>query len=565
MHTHERPPIRRITRSPPPTPVRLHRALHAPRSLVGGVVVLVALLAPTLGPAQSAVGDGGVVAGGSASPVGGIVIERHDVFDLTQSSAWYERLMNALHVTTQENIIRRELLIQPGAPYDSARSAETARNLRKLSIFRDVQVDSARTDSALGARVVTGDAFTLKPYVSLKTSGGQAAYGIGVVEQNLFGRLIGVEVKFKHEPDRDTLRFSLNVPRLIASRVGFAASYASLTDGKQGTASVGMPFFSLASRASAQVSGEVIEGRLLRYLEGVPDPSDSLQRRYAIGRTQLGLATRSSDQGYLRFQLEGQVRRDDFAPDPAPGPFPHSVTGAVSLFAETRSAKYVVTRNYRNIGPDEDVDLSTKVRFGAWFAPAAWGYERNGVGPSFDLLSGLRFPRGFAFFNARASTLYTSEGLDSATFIATGTAAVHPAHRHMAVVFLGGGRDENPYPGEEFDLGFVRGPRAFPQHAFTGDRMVFGSAEYRWTMIPELWKLVGIGIAGFVDHGGAWYQGSSRRTGTDAGLGLRIGSARFPSINGAARADVAYRFANDVEQGGWVLVLGTGFVFERGR
>jgi outer membrane translocation and assembly module TamA len=518
-----------------------------------------------MGAAQSAAGDGEVAAGGAASPLRGIVIERHDVFDLTQSSAWYERLMNALHVTTHESVIRRELLLHPGAPYDSARAAETARNLRKLNVFRDVQVDSAGTDSALGARVVTGDAFTLKPYVSLKTSGGQAAYGIGVVEQNLFGRLIGVEVKFKHEPDRDTLRFGVNAPRLIASRVGLSASYASLSDGKQANASVGMPFFSLASRASAQVSGEVIEGRLLRYLEGAPDPSDSLQRRYAVGRAQLGLATSSSDQGYLRLQLEGQVRRDDFAADQAPGPFPHTVTAAVSLFAEARRAKYVVTRNYRNIGPEEDVDLSTRVRVGASFAPRAWGYERNGVGPSLEFLTGMPLPRGFAFLNARASTLYNSAGLDSGTFIVTGTTVIHPANRHMALLFLGAGREENPFPGEEFDLGLVRGPRAFPQHAFTGDRMVFGSAEYRWTAIPELMKLIGVGVAAFVDHGGAWYGGSSRRTGTDAGLGLRIGSARFPSINGAARADIAYRFANDVEQGGWVLVLGTGFVFERGR
>ena len=135
----------------------------------------------------------------------------------------------------------------------------------------------------------------------------------------------------------------------------------------------------------------------------------------------------------------------------------------------------------------------------------------------------------------------------------------------MAVFYLGAGRDKNPFPGEEFDLGLTRGPRAFPQHAFTGDRGVMSTAEYRWTAIPELAKLIGIGVAAFVDYGGAWYGGSPKRTGTDAGVGLRVGSARFPSINGAARIDMAYRFANDVEQAGWVLVLGTGFVFERIR
>jgi hypothetical protein len=534
------------------------------------MAVAAAFLSPTIGAAQgsaqaTAQGDGAVAAPGSASPLRSFVIERHDVFDLTDSSAWYERLMNALHVTTQEKVVRREMLLHLGTPFDSARAAETARNLRKLNVFRDVSVDSTRADSALDARVVTGDAFTLKPYVSVRTSGGQAAYGIGIVEQNLFGRLVSVEAKFKHEPDRDTLRFAANAPRLIADLVGVSAVYAHLTDGRNGSLTVGMPFFSLASRTSAEVSGEGIDGRVLRYVEGAPDPSDSLQRRFAIGRTQLGRALRSGDKGYLRLQLEAQVRRDDFAAAPAPDPFPHTVTAAVALFAEASRAEYVVTRDYRNIGPEEDVDLSTRVRVGASLAPSAWGYERNGVGPSLEFLTGMQFPRGFAFVDARASTLYTSAGLDSGTFTVAGTMVVNPARRHMAVFFLGAGREKNPFPGEEFDLGLTRGPRAFPQHAFTGDRAVMGTAEYRWTAIPELAKLIGIGVAAFVDYGGAWYGGSPKRTGTDAGLGFRVGSARFPSINGAARIDMAYRFANDVEQAGWVLVLGTGFVFERTR
>ena len=512
--------------------------------------------------AQSANGE--VTTGGATTPLKAITIERHDVFDLKPSSAWYEKVMNGLHVMTHESVIRRELLLRPGTPYDSARAAETARNLRKLMVFREVRVDSARSDTAFGARVVTGDAFTLKPYVSFRSSGGQATYGIGLMEQNLFGRLIGVDVKFKHEPDRDTLRFGLNAPRLIRDLVSVSGSFARMTDGEQSTFSVGMPFLSLASKSSANVSGDKISGRVLRYRNGLPDPSDSLQRRFGIIRLLAGLATRSSDRGYLRWTLEGQARRDDFSPDTASrGSIGRSVTGAIALFAEASRAQYVVTRNYRNIGPEEDVDLSTRLRAGVSFAPKAWGYEHNGLGPAFDFLTGRNFRGGFTFLNAKASSLFGSAGLDSGTFTLSSTTVVQPMHRHMAVFFIGGGMDDNPYPGEEFDLGLVKGPRAFPQHAFTGDRAVFGTAEYRWTAIPELYQLIGVGVAGFFDYGGAWFHGDPRRDGMDVGFGLRIGSARFPSINGAARIDAAYRFDDGVNKAGWVLVLGTGFVFEK--
>src|SRR5690349_20328220 len=317
------------------------RPIPAAGTVATRIAVVAALLASLLAPVPSVAqgaahnANGEVIPGGATTPLKDIVIERHDVFDLKPTSAWYERVMNGLHVMTKESVIRRELLLHPGTPYDSARAAETARNLRKLMVFREVRVDSARTDSTLGATVVTGDAFTLKPYVSFRSSGGQAAYGIGIMEQNLFGRMIVVDVKFKHEPDRDTLRFGLNAPRLIRDLVSVSGSVVHMTDGEQSTFSVGLPFLSLASKHSANVSGDKIAGRVLRYRKGLPDPSDSLQRRFAIIRTVAGLATRRSDRGYLRWTLEGQVRRDDFAPDTAArNTITRTNTGAIALFAE---------------------------------------------------------------------------------------------------------------------------------------------------------------------------------------------------------------------------------------
>jgi hypothetical protein len=89
---------------------------------------------------------------------------------------------------------------------------------------------------------------------------------------------------------------------------------------------------------------------------------------------------------------------------------------------------------------------------------------------------------------------------------------------------------------------------------------VFATAEYRYMVIEDLGGLVGLGLAGFVDHGGAWYSGSRRRLGWDAGIGLRVGASRS-SDTPALRFDLAHRFANDVESAGWVLIVGKGFAF----
>jgi outer membrane translocation and assembly module TamA len=79
-------------------------------------------------------------------------------------------------------------------------------------------------------------------------------------------------------------------------------------------------------------------------------------------------------------------------------------------------------------------------------------------------------------------------------------------------------------------------------------------------MVDDLWGQAGIGLAGFVDYGGAWYSGSPRRTGWDAGVGLRLGASRSTDVP-ALRFDLAHRFANDVDSAGWVITIGKGFGF----
>src|SRR6185295_5147912 len=88
-----------------------------------------------------------------------VEIQRNDIFDPDEARGWLPRLANALHIRTREGVVRREVLLAPGLPFDSARAEETARHLRGLGIFRRVQVDTVSTDSGLVVRVLTRDAW----------------------------------------------------------------------------------------------------------------------------------------------------------------------------------------------------------------------------------------------------------------------------------------------------------------------------------------------------------------------------------------------------------------------
>lgn len=488
-----------------------------------------------------------------------VSVQRNDIFDPAESTSWFTRLANRLHITTREGVVRRELLLRPGEPYDSARAAETARNLRALGVFREVRVDSVRSDSGLVLRVATHDGWSTRPDFRFKSTGGETEYVLAFIEDNLLGTASQASVKYRKTPDRSSTSFSFLQPRFISRTVRFGIEYQDRSDGRRFLMVAGQPFYSLASRGSVLLRAEDRKERVLRFVGGARIAADTLRREYQLLRLEAGVAFRASSRGYLRVGALAQLRQDGFADESASG-VPTENTGAIGPFLEWRRARYIVARGFVGFGREEDVDVSTAIRVGAFTAPASFGYQRDGVAPFIAGRAGTSYGAGFLFLDFKANGLYDSGGLDSGSVTVGGTVVFQPGSRHTLVLHGDGGWIRNALPGEDFDLGLGTGPRAFRSHSFTGDRSFFATAEYRYTLKDELWKVVGIGVAGFVDYGGAWYDGAPRRSGWDAGIGLRLGASRAAGVE-AIRIDLTRRFATDIEGAGWLLVVGKGLTF----
>lgn len=523
-------------------------AMGAPRDSAA----MPAMVAPT-GPVVAAARPGACVTS--------LRIERSPVFDPGQGALF--RFANAFHRTTRERVIRRELLLAQGQPFDSLRLAETARNLRALGIFRRVFVDAGPDSAGAGvaARVRTQDGWTLRPAASLTSSAGQSSWLLGVEETNFLGLGATAIAEFRRTPDRDAFLAIWRSPRLIRDRVGLAASWEERSDGRAVGVSGGVPFFAFTSRTQVELGLTDFSGTVLRFRDGDPRPAERLDRRFTLARLVAGRALRASPRGAVRAGLQAQLRRDDFVPQGAlgPGPFPRSVTGAAGAWFSAERADFAVVRNVASILREEDVALGPSVRLGVLAAPRAFGYADDGAGLEASARLGTRIGAGYATV-AAAAVGRLAGGLDSGTVRVAGTVALIPAARQALVLRAQAGWKRNPVPGEEFDVGLGFGPRAFPIHAFTGDRLVLLGAEHRWTLAEEAFGLLGLGVAAFGEWGGAWYGGQRRRTGGNAGMGLRWAFTRG-SESGARRVDLVYRFANDRLPAGWSVVLGEGFAF----
>lgn len=386
------------------------------------------------------------------------------------------------------------------------------------------------------------------------------AFTIGLVENNLLGTASSAAVRYKKTPDRSTVTLAFRRPRLFAGSVGLNLVYEDRSDGRLEGLSLEQPFYSLTSRRGFRLEGEDRDERVLRFFDGARTARDTITHRYSLVRASAAWALRASSEGYLRLGVQGQVRREDFLPERSTAPFPKTVTGAVGPYVTWSRANFLVTRGYAGFAREEDVDLGLTVRVGLLAAPRAFGYDRDGLAPQVAGRLGVRVPGGFGYLEALAGGLYDRSGLDSGSVQLGATAVVQPGPHQVGILHLEAGWLDDPVPGAEFDLGLGIGPRAFRSHAFTGDRSYFGTAEYRVTVADDFLGQIGLGIAAFADHGGAWYAGSPRRTGWDAGVGLRLGASRSTDTE-ALRFDLARRFGNDVERPGWVVTVGKGFVF----
>jgi hypothetical protein len=487
-------------------------------------------------------------------------VVREDVFGPGEFGA-VGGAMRWAHVTTREFVVRRELLLRPGDTYDSVLVAETERNLRALGIFRRALVDTVRDGDRLVLRVTTQDGWTTTPVFDIATSEGQTSIAIGLVEGNFLGRAAVAGARYRSTPDRTSWLLAYRQPRAIAGRIGVTAQWDARSDGRALFASMGQPFLALSGRWAWGTDVTDFDGDVLRFRDGDPAPFVVLRRRFFLASAFSAHALAASPRGYLRVGLSGQLRRDDFVPQPIDGvAFPESWTGAAGPYLEWARARFVVLRNVASFLREEDQSVGVGVRVGVLAAPRLFGYERDGVGGLLSAGAGVRIPGGFARADVGVTGLVDAGGLDSGTVTLKARAVVQPSARHA--LLLGGflGWQDDPVPGAEFDFGLGAVLRAYPIHAFTGDRAWYAVGEYRWTVAPDAFGLLGLALGAFAGAGGAWFDGDPQRSGAEAGVGLRFGPSRLASAS-LFRLDAAYRTGGSGFAPGWSLVFARGFTF----
>lgn len=471
----------------------------------------------------------------------------------------YPLLLNVFHARTREQVIQREVLLKPGAPYSALLALETARNLRKLGIFAVVRVVPVRgsTPDAVSLLIITKDLWSLRLNQDFQI--------VGTLVQSL--RLQGTEQNFLGLNKKVALDFLLRLDSLsfgqtyVDPRLGGSRWYLSETaslivgresgqlEGSRGSVLVTRPFYSLNAPWSfqGQAVWRVQPIRIFRGGEvwALPYPEGGTVPYIYDAREFSGSALYLRSWGE-RYKLDagggvGAYHRRYGAPassglDEAQSAWlrdtllPRSEDATYVLgYARFWETRYEVMRDVDSYALSEDFQVGPYLVATARYAPAllasAGNFAEVGLTARYrvrlgDSLSSLAAAASVrrvlggegagTWVNRRWATEFqqVSPKVLGGRFVVRGLLDVNIDDLNERVLLLGGGNG-------------LRGARP---EAYSGKRMALLNVEYRTR--PLILYTVHLGGVLFYDTGSAFEE--SPRFVHSVGVGLRL---LFPQFN----------------------------------
>lgn len=505
------------------------------RKPVGALIVLIL---PPVTLAQDLPGLSELEARGAT--IGRIDIDIDNVFDPDNNPDEDKKLYrwaNKVHLTTRPSVVEDILLFHNGEPLSAQRIEESARLLRDRRFIADAMIETAAYDAASNTadiNVWMRDSWSLEPDIKLSRSGGENEYGIGLVEDNLFGLGKAVTASYSSDVDRDQRLISYTDDNLAGSRKRLGATFVDLSDGRQARFVAGRPFFALDTRWS--IEGQVLDDERIDSIYNFGDVIDEFRHDTRVVSISGGRSRGAVDDTARRWFAGFNFEEDEFRESPGFGP--------PLLMPQNRRLIYPwagfqwIADDWRQVselddmGRTEDISLGLNLFGRIGIASTKYDSDRRAILFDFSAERGWEphGPGSLFLFSTSATTRI--ENRDTVNTI------VSIGGRYMKrnfgdELFLASFRTvlANELDAEnQILIGGDNGLRGYPLRYQTGERSIVASIEQRFYTDWYPFRLIRVGYAFFLDAGRVWDADprNSPKLGTlyDVGVGLRLTSPR---------------------------------------
>lgn len=471
-----------------------------------------------------------------------VYIDRRDIFD-PSTNEWFfaGSFVNALHTTTQFDVIEDELLFAAGDDLDTAVLQETERNLRRIGVFASVSITTRDVGAdSVDVIVFTQDRLSLRPAALLGTGGGITNIGAKLEEINLFGNGTQAMIYGLYRTENAIGwegMAQLTQRRLFGSDVNMIAALRANAVRTDQMLQVTQPYRTMSTPWAFSLGVWNAFGSDFDYR------SDPAQRTLLPfhDREIVGWLSQASGERDRLF-TSVSVRLSDVQRVVPSSRQAFDNTGHVLVSFSSITQKYHRSR-FLDGYETEDVPE------GAW-GSAIIGrvFSLGNGGQTFWYLGGQaeqsryvssslylhgRIQAGTGFGDRRARYTYLEiNGLGHLKF----------SEHFVATARIRSQTSWNWTAFRQLVLDFETGLRGYVANGISGENRIFTNSELRWFPGWKTW-ILGWSAVAFYDNGTVWAQGdplSSTRFHHAVGLGLRIHNLKAAGDDAVFRFDLAY-------------------------
>ena len=487
--------------------------------------------------------------------INNILLEKQNIFDLSnpKENNWIYRLANKWHVITRDDVIRKQLLLEPGDVYSKRLADESERILRGNSFLYDAAITPVnRQEETVDLRVATRDVWTLWPVLTVSRSGGENKTTIGIEDINLLGRGQTFRFERTEDVDRTAKTFEFRDQHLGSNWLSANLFLADNSDGHSRFVSLVRPFYALDTRWSAGATVFDDDRRTAFYSLGDEVAEYQHAREYftIFGGWSAGLQN-----GWVRRFTAGVVYDDNVFAPVADGSLPALVPADRKLVYpfvgfELLEDRFETTTNKNQIARTEDFFTGTRISATLGLADEGAGSDRDAV------LYTAAYAKGFGSLDAKALLLRArfsgrQESGDTRNALLRIDARFYWKQSDKRAFYTtvrgvhGHGLDADTV----IELGGDNGLRGYPLRYQTGDSRFLATIEqrYYWDWYP--FRLLRVGGAIFADVGRTWGMSPDGSDSDgwlrDVGLGLRFASTRTGGNEKIFHLDLAFPLDGD--------------------
>ncbi|XQW86644.1 hypothetical protein ACOYR1_07945 [Thalassotalea piscium] len=464
----------------------------------------------------------------------------HDVFNLNEKDTLFiHSWANFLHVKTKKRtLINEAAFFLKKCEINELDLDELERHLRSKKYIRNASVKSV-DDSVT---IETWDNWSLLPTLDLSRKGGKNKFAFGIKDRNLFGLGIDAEIEYFNSDQRTGYKFDTSIPLFLHQNIHADVTLSNNNDGTAKAFFLRKDLVSFDTQNAYTIGFSHFNQVDTQYENGVISEQFSHQQRYATLHWQW--LDNNSVKDTLRFGVGFTSESHTFSPvDEERFMLPEGLSTdnlSVQHIPKDREFNYpfvsinYLQKDYIKLTNIHLINHIEDFNFG-WNIKASIGTDlsNNGTAPRLiweaAIAKGFKFSENsFLFVNAEfEGESYSKSNNSNRAVVTLTTEYFHKINPQWSTYFKNTNQfSRNQFLDDPIVLGGDTGIRGFPlqfQHSKHNSQFTF---EARYYPHINIYKLLELGAAGFIDTGRAFsptVKSETPRTWmTSIGVGARL-------------------------------------------